>query len=134
LKLGRLDSALNQAYGMSSQDQAQKNMQVSAELLPSAAEAAWRLGNWPVLDSLVNNLSDESSIDANARYHLSFGRTIHALHSKSHERVISCLKDSRASIISSLSSAARDGYTRCYPYLMQLQALQEVECLSPMFF
>ena len=133
LKLGRLDSALNQAYGMSTQDQTQKNMQVCAELLPSAAEAAWRLGNWPVLDSLVNNLSDESSMDANARYHVSFGRIIHSLHSKSHTRVVSCLKDARAAIISSLSSAARDGYTRSFPYLMQLQALQEVECISSMY-
>lgn len=134
LKLGRLDSALNQAYGMSTQDQTQKNMQVCAELLPSAAEAAWRLGNWPVLDSLVNNLSDVSSIDANARYHISFGRTMHSLHSKSYPSVVSCLKESRASIISSLSSAARDGYTRSYPFFMQLQALQEVECISSMFF
>ena len=134
LKLGRLDSALNQSYGMSKQDKTQKNMQVCAELLPSAAEAAWRLGNWPVLDSLVNSLSDESSIDANARYHISFGRTMHSLHSKSHAKVISCLKDSRATIVSSLSSAARDGYSRSYPYLMQLQALQEVECISTMFF
>jgi hypothetical protein len=134
LKLGRLDSALNQAYGMSMQDQAQKNMQVCADLLPSAAEAAWRLGNWHVLDNLVNDLSDESSMDANARYHVSFGRTIHSLHSKSHTGVVSYLKDARAAIISSLSSAARDGYTRSFPYIMQLQALQEVECISSMYF
>lgn len=129
LKLGRLDSALNQAYGMSKIGQTEK-IQISTELLPSAVEAAWRLGNWPVLDNLVNTVNDESSIDANARYQISFGRTMHSLHSKSLARVDACLIDSRASVISSLSSAARDGYSRSYPYLLQLQALNEVEFIS----
>eukprot|EP00578_Thalassiosira_sp_NH16_P001358 CAMPEP_0181134744 /NCGR_PEP_ID=MMETSP1071-20121207/32253_1 /TAXON_ID=35127 /ORGANISM="Thalassiosira sp., Strain NH16" /LENGTH=204 /DNA_ID=CAMNT_0023221287 /DNA_START=343 /DNA_END=953 /DNA_ORIENTATION=+ len=130
LKLGRLDSVVNQAYGMSKQDPMHGNdMHICAELLPYATEAAWRLGNWPVLDNLVNDLHDESSSDANERFQLSFGRTMHSLHAKT-VRMISCLKDSRESIMSSLSSAARDGYTRSYPYLMQLHALREVESLS----
>ncbi|KAL7541357.1 hypothetical protein ACHAXR_011755 [Thalassiosira sp. AJA248-18] len=135
LKLGRLDSVLNQAYGMSNQSGAHENTnQICAELLPSAAEAAWRLGNWRVLDNLLNNLNDVSTFDANARYQLSFGQTMHSLHSKSRAKVISCLKDSRESIMSSLSSAARDGYTRSYPYLMQLHSLREVEYISSMIF
>ena len=139
LKLGRLDSVLNQAYGMSKQSAVHdgNTTQVGAELLPSATEASWRLGKWSALDSLVNALDDDddvSALDANARYQLSFGRTMHSLHSRSNAKVISCLKDSRESIMSSLSSAARDGYSRSYPYLVQLHALREVESISSMFF
>lgn len=141
LKLGRLDSVLNQASGMSSKQStiAMGNdggggVQISDELLPSAAEAAWRLGDWDQLDNLVNNVSDERALDSNASFQLEFGRTMHSLHSKSQENFVIGLKDSRESIMSSLSSAARDGYTSSYPYLTQLHALREVECVSTTFF
>ena len=140
LKLGRLDSVLNQTSGMSMQNSMHNHgdnniIQLGVELLPSAAEAAWRLGDWSTLDGLVNNVSDESElVDTDARYQISFGRTMHSLHSKSQASVLTCLKDSRESIMSSLSSAARDGYSRSYPYLMQLHALREVEYISSMFF
>lgn len=133
LKLGRIDSALNQAFGMSKQP-GLGIVQIRGDLLPFAAEAAWRLGNWDVLDDLVNNSNDESSYSADERYQLSFGRVMQSLHSKSSAGVAATLKDSRESIVSSLSSAARDGYTRSYPYLVQLHALREVECLSTLFF
>ena len=133
LKLGRLDSVLHQAYGMSKQRAVHGNaMQVCVDFLPSAAEAAWRLGKWSVLDQLVTSLDDKSAFDADARYQLSFGRTILSLHSKSYARV-SCLKESRGIVMSSLTSAARDGYTRSYPHLMQLHALREVEQVSSLF-
>lgn len=138
LKLGRLDSVLNQASGMATQNPTMLGDTTldGSELLPSAVEAAWRLGSWSELDTLINNASDDSAfeLDANARYQLSFGRTMHSLHSKSQENILKCLKDTRESIMSTLSSAARDGYTRSYPYLLQLQALREVESISSMLF
>lgn len=132
LKLGRLDNVMNQAFGMSHAEG--NDTHIRAELLPSAAEAAWRLGNWSVLDSLVNHSNDESEFDANASYQLSFGRIMASMHDKSHARVISCLRDSREFTMTSLSSAARDGYTRSYPYLMQLHSLREVEKISSVYF
>ncbi|KAL7553491.1 hypothetical protein ACHAWF_016768 [Thalassiosira exigua] len=135
LKLGRLDSLLNQSYGISTKSGAhESSLQIRDEFLPYAAEASWRLGNWSVLDNLVSELDCESALDPNARYQLSFGRTMNALHSKSREGVISGLRDSRESLMSSLSSAARDGYTRSVPYLEELHALREVECISSIFF
>ena len=134
LKLGRLDSVLNQAYGMSKQNLNETTVQVCDELLPSATEAAWRLGKWDILDKLVNRLDDEATFDANSRYQITLGRTIHALHSRSPENVVSCLREARECVMSSLSSAARDSYTRSYPYLMQLHVLREVEYVSSVFF
>ena len=131
LKLGRLDSVLNQAYGMSKQISTPEDaMKIRAELLPSATEAAWRLGNWGALDELLTNPTDESSYDSNERYQLSFGRTMSSLHSKSQPTITTCLKSSREAAMSSLAAAARDGYVRSYPYLVQLHSLREVECIA----
>jgi len=134
LKLGRLDSVLNQAYGMSKQDLDLKEMEFSNEILPYATEAAWRLGKWSSLDSLVNEEHDESGQDAHARYQLSLGRTMQSIHCRLPEKVILGLRDARECVMSSLSSAARDSYARSYPYLMKLHLLREVEYISSVFF
>lgn len=128
LKLGRLDSVLNQAYGMSSM-QSQRTGNICDELLPSAAEAAWRLGNWPLLDTLVG-ADEETLSDGNGRFQLSFGRAMHSLQSGSPANFTSSLQHARECVMSSLSSAARDSYSRSYPYLMQLHSVREVECMA----
>lgn len=131
LKLGRLDSVLNQAYGMSKQGLSHgKTTGICNDLLPSAVEAAWRLGKWSVLDNLVNESSGESSFDADARYQLEFGRTLRNLHSGSTEDVVTSLTAARDSVMSSLSGAARVSYTQSYPCLVQLHTLREVEEFS----
>lgn len=126
LKLGRLDSVLNQSFGMSKQGLSETTS-ISNELLPSAVEAAWRLGKWSVLDNLVNESSGGSSFDADARYQLEFGRTLRNLHSGSTVDVLTSLTAARDSVMSSLSCAARVSYTQSYPCLVQLHALREVE-------
>jgi len=131
LKLGRLDSVLNQAYGMSKQGLYHgKTTGICNDLLPSAVEAAWRLGKWSVLDNLVNESSGESSFDADARYQLEFGRTLRNLHSRTTADVVTSLTAARDSVMSSLSGAARVSYTQSYPCLVQLHALREVEEFS----
>ena len=131
LKLGRLDSVLNQAYGMSKQDLSHgETTGICNDLLPSAVEAAWRLGKWSVLDNLVNESSGESSFDADARYQLEFGRTLRNLHSGSTADVATSLTAARDSVMSSLSGAARVSYAQSYPCLVQLHALREVEEFS----
>ncbi|KAL7472325.1 hypothetical protein ACHAXS_012779, partial [Conticribra weissflogii] len=108
LKLGRLDSVLNQAYGMSKQELDTKEAEFSDEILPYATEAAWRLGKWSTLDSLVNEKRDAYGQGADARYQLSLGRTMHSIHCRLPEKVILGLRDARECVMSSLSSAARD--------------------------
>ena len=129
LKLGRLDSVLNQAHGMSTQNRFGKSS-ICSELLPSAVEAAWRLGKWSVLDNLVHESNCESSFDPDARFQLELGRALHNLHSGSAAAVAKSLTTARDSVMASLSGAARVSYTQSYPCLVQLHALREVEEFS----
>lgn len=135
LKLGRLDSVINQAHGMSSKlnSDHEKLLGISDEFLPSAAEAAWRLGNWSVLEK-VSAVDMESFSDPSGRHQLSFARVMHSLNCRSSSKFISSLQEAREYVMTSLSSAARDSYSQSYPYLMQLHALREVECASSEFF
>ena len=134
LKLGRLDSVINQAYGMSSNFSTSHDYGgISEDFLPFATEAAWRLGNWSVLEQLsamdVDGITDHTS-----RQQLCLGRVMHSLHNKSSSMFAACLDEMRESVMASLTSAARDSYSQSYPHLMQLHALQEVESASRAFF
>ena len=144
LKLGRLESVLNQSYGMTRQARpfqspsdstnAHTLEEVSPEFLPCATEAAWRLGSWEALDSLVGNGDRVSPFDeADGRSQISFARTMHAIQSRSHDDVVSCLKQAREDAMVSLTSACRDGYLRSYPHLMTLHSLREIEHFSKAF-
>ena len=144
LKLGRLESVMNQSYGMTRQarslqspsDSANEHTldEVSVEFLPCATEAAWRLGSWEALDSLVGNGGLDGPFDeAGGRSQISFARTMHAIQSRSHDDVVSCLKQAREDAMVSLTSACRDGYLRSYPHLMTLHSLREIEHFSKAF-
>lgn len=127
LKLGKLESVLNQAYGMSSKN-TDNDLGISGDFLPFATEAAWRLGNWSVLEQASD--VDLETIDQNNRHQLCLGRVMHAIQSNSAPKFVSAIHEARESVMTSLTSAARDSYSQCYPHLMQLHALQEVEHAS----
>lgn len=134
LKLGRLDSVINQARGMSiNGDSGNEKSFISGDFLPSAAEAAWRLGNWSVLDH-VSGLNLDTITDANGRHQVCLGRVMHSLHKKSPPEFTSALQEAREIVMTSLSSAARDSYSQSYPHIMQLHALREVEQASRSWF
>jgi hypothetical protein len=132
LKLGRLDSVINQAQGMSNSGGSGKSV-IYDDFLPSASEAAWRLGNWSVLDQ-VSEVHPDTITDANDRHQLCLGRVMHSLHKKSHPEFTLALQEAREVVMTSLSSAARDSYSQSYPHIMQLQALREVEQTSRGWF
>lgn len=128
LKLGRLDSVINQAFGMSESliSARQTMFGISDEFLPSAAEAAWRLGNWAVLEK-VSEFDVDSLTDASGRHQLSFGRVMHSVHCRSPSKFMSSIQEAREHVMASLSSAARDSYSQAYPHLQALHALRDVE-------
>ena len=134
LKLGRLDSVINQAYGMSSKLNTNHNYGgISEDFLPFATEAAWRLGNWSVLEQL-SAMNVDDITDHVYRQQVCLGRVMHSLHNQSSSMFAVCLKEARESVMTSLTSAARDSYSQSYPHLMQLHALQEIESASRDFF
>ena len=134
LKLGRLDSVINQAYGMTSNSNRAEEMLISNAFIPSAAEAAWRLGNWSVLDEVSHANLSENVHDVNGNHQLCLSRVMDSLHSRCPSKFSSSVQGARESAMTSLSSAARDSYSQSYPHLMQLHALRDVERVSRDFF
>ena len=134
LKLGRLDSVVNQAYGMTSNSNRAEETVISNMFIPFAAEAAWRLGNWSVLDEVSHANLTENVHDVNGHHQLCLSRVMDSLHSRCPSKFNSSLLDARESAMTALSSAARDSYSQSYPYLMQLHALRDIERVSSDFF
>ena len=102
---------------------------ISEDFLPSAAEAAWRLGRWSVLEQ-ASDVDLESIVDPNDRHKMCLGRVMHAIHNKSTPNFVDAVQEARESVMTSLTSTARDSYTQSFPHLMQLHALREVELVS----
>ena len=165
LELGQLESALNQTKGILSKGvegrqetstgaSRKRNRLPSYEeidenarkmLMPSAAEAAWRLGKWDALDNIVTswdgspsspssarNQSDGSNtniedVDPRSQYGISFGQAMLGLQKGDVDGVTVSLEAARTAALQSLSGAARESYSRAYPFLLQLQCIREVE-------
>ena len=129
LRLGQLESVLNQVNGMRSDTKCH----ISKHLLPSAIEAAWRLGNWASLEDLIKNEQSGLAVDpldTEGQYHISLGRAMLGLHIKSQETVAKAVREARTEVLVSLAGAARESYARAYPYLLRLQSLKELEDAS----
>ena len=159
LHLGQLESVINQTAGILSKDKNASRLQnkkrlrqssydmidddASKLLLPSAAEAAWRLGQWDTLDNILDSwdksthreIESESSpsrveVDPEGRYDVSFSRAMLGLHTFDEELVTMSIKEARNAVLLSLSGAARESYSRAYPYLLNLQCIREIEDAS----
>ena len=165
LELGRLETALNQTKGILSKGGERKEKETTAGtnrkrdrppsyksidedarkmLMPSAAEAAWRLGRWDALDDIVGSFDNPSSnssgskkiddgnisiedVDSDSQYGISFGKAMLGLQKCDVDGVSVSLEAARTAALQSLSSAARESYSRAYPYLLRLQCIREVE-------
>ena len=164
LELGKLESALNLTKGILSNGvesrqetstgasrkrdrlPSYKEIDENARkmLMPSAAEAAWRLGKWDALDDIVTSWDEPSSppigrnqsdggnsniedMDPRSQYGISFGQAMLGLQKGDVDSVTVSLEAARTAALQSLSGAARESYSRAYPFLLQLQCIREVE-------
>lgn len=145
LELGQLESVLNQVGGIVSRSSGaidvafmENNLFFSehhalAELLPSASEAAWRLGRWSVLDNLVKDKENKHTsgsvrvYNTDSLYHINLGRAMLGLHRRDKDEVLNAVEHARMSVMTSLASVARESYSRCYPHLLRLHCLREID-------
>ena len=135
LELGQFESVLNQARGLANlrSQKIGENLDFSNALhvAPLAVEAAWRLGRWDVLSTLLENsnvgLASEKIFDSGNMYQLEIGAAMLGLKNQDVCKVAAALEDARRAIMHDLSNAARESYARCYPHIVRLHCLREVE-------
>ena len=134
LELGQLETILNQITGLRCENFISNEYKCNKypnHLLPYATEAAWRLGRWDLLNDLCEVSSgsreEKSSDDSDIRYHVAFSRALLAIHEQSNNTFHEAIQEARGSLLSSMSAAARETYSRCYPLFVRLQCIREVE-------
>ena len=147
LELGQLESVINQVSGILSnseycvKDRSNSDKYFASderaqmELIPSATEAAWRLGRWSLLEKLVNKaspvfLNSTTMYDAESLYHIHIGQAFLGLHRRYANVVSDAIRCARLAVMTSLSSVARESYPRFYPYLLRLHCIREIENAS----
>ena len=134
LHLGQFDSVLNQVNGIlhtrPNEQSTQTQLSQAAQAKPFAIEAAWRLGRWNTLSEIMDQeglRSIDDSIGAEGRYQAAQGWAMLGLHRKNACTVAKAVKVARQAVMDSLSSVARESYSRAYPYIVRLQCLREIE-------
>lgn len=133
LELGQFESVLKQVKGITHPVNGTQLDSTYAK--PYAIEAAWRLGRWDTLDDLLNSreLRSEqcSSLDSEGTYQTFKGDAMLRLKGKSPDAVSKAIGTSRQAVMDRLAIVAREGYTRAYPLVVQLQSLREIEDATP---
>ena len=137
LQLGQFESVLNQVTGLVHRRLPNTGATVyspgTAHIVPLAVEAAWRLGRWHVLSDLVRQeeLSDaHKTSDDEGKYQIAIGAAMLGLHKKDSSLVGNALKDARQALMQSLSTTARESYSRSYSLIVRLHSLREIENAS----
>ena len=132
LKMGRLESAQLHVQAILTTDYKSDKI----NLIPSAIEASWRLCRWEQLDQLLKSNSRQGSgvesrtgiFDNNiSRYQMFCGKALLGIYKNDKDIVRVALEESRNAVMSALAIAARDNYSRAYPYLITLHSMTEIE-------
>ncbi|KAG2387963.1 hypothetical protein C9374_000813 [Naegleria lovaniensis] len=84
-----------------------------------AIQAYWRLCSWSSVDSVFE--------DANQSFEAYLAKALSSYVRKEKEQFETCIQLARKEILPSLSAASTESYLRCYPDIIKLQALSELE-------
>lgn len=131
LELGHFESVLRQVNCMSQDANAShiKPSKASADAIPLAVEAAWRLGRWETLSELVEFRGTDAS-DPDASYQVYLGKAMLASQRKNLPGVLASVRNARCAVMDGLANVARESYSRAYDHIVRLQALREMEDVS----
>lgn len=124
LELGQFESVLNQTSGLMHRDE-RKGKDARTKVSSFAVEAAWRLGRWETLSDLIENDTGLQN-----SHEIALGKAMLGLHKKDNDMVSSAIECSRDALMQSLSSAARESYSRSYADIVRLQSVRELENAS----
>ncbi|KAJ3161128.1 serine/threonine-protein kinase M1 [Geranomyces michiganensis] len=112
--LGHLETLLTHVRGTAS-----LHPQWSSNLNSYAIEAAWRLGSWDTLESLLEK-------PYGARFETSIGALLHAGRVNDTDRYQTELRQARYSLIADVAAASMESYRRGYDCMVKLHMLHEI--------
>ena len=129
LEMGHYESVLNQVNGVLHRAKVTNDEKDGGEeAISLAIDAAWRLGRWSALDSLLHEHGLRGgTVHANCDFQLAIGKAMLGLHRRSKPDVEKALCVARETLMTKLSNVAKEGYERAYPSLVKLQCLREIE-------
>lgn len=127
LKLGRFESLLNRA---TSQERSIDKSSTKA----FAVEAATHLGQWEKLSKFVSeNETEGVEFCPHDAYRQATGKAILNLRDRHWESLSASLQTARIAVMDSLSSVARESYSRAYTDIARLQSIRELEDAGAFF-
>lgn len=94
-------------------------------------QAAWELGDWDTLGLFCRRLEGRPS--AALSWSTNVGRVFNFLHAGETGKALETIKEMRASRAVSLAAASLESYNRCFPHLVKLHALHEIEQVANIF-
>ncbi|KAJ7539120.1 hypothetical protein O6H91_11G077400 [Diphasiastrum complanatum] len=99
-------------------------------------QAAWRLGQWDLLDEYVIGADSDgiisTSTEGNASFDLRLAKIFQALRKRDHYKVAEQLMQCRLALLAPLAAASMESYARAYPVVVKLHMLQELEDFNSM--
>ncbi len=127
LELGRFESVLSFATA-----EGRYIDEISTKAI--AAEAAARLGRWDQLSKFVSE-NETNGIEFCPRdaYRQATGKAMLCLRDRSWELLGASLRTARNAVMDSLSSVARESYSRAYTDIARLQSIRELEDAGAFF-
>ncbi|MCO5595170.1 hypothetical protein L7F22_049209 [Adiantum nelumboides] len=100
-------------------------------------QAAWRLGQWGLLDEYVHGAVGEEEqaalIESNNAFDLSLAKVLLAMHKKDSLAFSKAIIQSRHGLLAPLAAASMESYSRAYPLIIKLHMLHELENFQELF-
>lgn len=96
-------------------------------------QAAWRLGQWDLLEEYVTRADENSFTHVSkgiSSFDLSLAKILQTLQMRDHNKFTEHLLHCRQTLLAPLAAASMESYSRAYPYVVKLHMLQELEDFS----
>ncbi|KAH7278933.1 hypothetical protein KP509_38G065100 [Ceratopteris richardii] len=94
-------------------------------------QAAWRLGQWKLLEEYVHGADGEegqsAAIDSNSMFDLNLARALLAMQKKDSLAFSKAIIQCRNGLLAPLAAASMESYSRAYPVIIKLHMLHELE-------
>ena len=95
-----------------------------SSLVGYGVQASWRLGQWEQLNCYIN---DPMCPKQSQSWEVAVGSGVLALFERNREYLSAVIDNARAVITKSITAASLDSYQRCYPDMVKLHILHEME-------
>ena len=118
--MGHHETVIHHVEGIARRD---KNM--AGHLAPFEVQAAWQLGHWQLLGDLL----EHAPWSGEGGHQMLLGAVFLSARRQDFAQFEHSLNQARCQVMSQLSAAAMESYSRAYPSLVKLHKLYEIEKL-----